>query len=252
MSGAELMLPGRFEILDIWVDAVGMAQALERIDAFVAEGRGVHTVFASNPEKNFSVPRDPLLYDMFRNADLLIPDGIGMVMALRLLHGVRAERVPGCELMQKVCGLAEKKGYGVYLYGAKEEVSLKAAGTLMQKYPKLRIVGRSNGYVPQEDMGVLVDKINESGAQILFLALGSPLQEKWIAAHSSQLANVRVCQGIGGTLDVLSGNVRRAPGVFCKTGTEWLYRLLAEPRRMRRQRVLPVFAYRILRRRLKP
>jgi len=245
------MKPRRYDVLDIWCDAVGMQDVLNHVDQFVTHGQRVHTVFASNPEKNFSVPGDPLLYEMFKNADLLIPDGIGMVMALRLLYGVRVERVPGCELMQRICGLAEQKGYSIYLYGAKEEVSLAASQTLTRMYPNLHIAGRSNGYVPPEKMDELVDDINESGAGILFLALGSPRQEAWISKHSHKLASVRVCQGIGGTLDVLSGNVKRAPKVFCKTGLEWFYRLLSDPRRLKRQKVLPVFLFRILVQRIK-
>ncbi len=235
----------RYPILNIWTDAVTMVQALARVDEFVENGNRPHTVFATNPEKNFSVPKDPFLYDCFKNADLLLPDGIGMVLAARLLHGVEISRVPGCEFMQEICALAAEKHYRIFIYGAKEEVSIEAARILKQRLPALQIVGRCNGYWPEERMDELVDEINGSKAEILFLALGSPRQEKWFARYSEKLEHVKVCQGIGGTLDVISGNVKRAPALFCNLGLEWLYRLLADPRRMKRQRVLPIFAFQV-------
>lgn len=237
----------RLKILDVWVDPVTMSGALDRVEAFVEKGARPHAVFAVNPEKNFSVPSDPALHDIFRGADLLIPDGIGVVLAARLLHGVRLTRVPGVELMERICGLAAKRGYGIFLYGAREAVNEKASRTLQERYPGLRVAGRSDGFVTEEEMPALIDRINGSGAQVLFLALGSPRQEKWFARHGGSLATVRVCQGIGGTLDTIAGTVRRAPAAWCRLNAEWLYRLLKEPTRIRRQRVLPLFVFRLFR-----
>lgn len=235
----------RYPILNIWTDAVTKDQALARVDDFIVNGNRPHTVFATNPEKNFSVPQDPFLYECFKKADLLLPDGIGMVLAARLLHGVEISRVPGCEFMQEICALAARKNYRIFIYGAAEEVNNEAARILKKKLPGLHIAGRCNGYWPEEKMDELIDKINASKADILFLALGSPRQERWFAHYSERLEHVKVCQGIGGTLDVISGRVKRAPDLFCKLGLEWLYRLLAEPKRLTRQRVLPIFAYQV-------
>ena len=241
----------RLDILETWVDPVTMRQAVARIEGFVERGERAHSVFAVNPEKNFSVPRDPALHQAFREADLLIPDGIGVVLAARLLHRARLSRVPGVELMEEICRLAARKGYGVFLYGAREEVSLEAAHLLVERYPGLIIAGRANGFVPCERMPELVDEINTSGAQILFLALGSPRQERWYATYRSHLTSVRVCQGIGGSLDAVTGRVRRAPAVFCRLNLEWLYRLVKEPSRLKRQKVLPLFALRVVARKLR-
>ena len=210
------------------------------------KGERAHAIFAVNPEKNYSVPKDPSLYRAFRDADLLIPDGIGVVLAARLLHRARLSRVPGVELMEEICRLAAAKGYGIFLYGAREEVSVDAARVLAERYPGLTVVGRANGFVTEEGMPRLVDEINASGARILFLALGSPRQEKWFATHRDELTSVRVCQGIGGSLDAVTGRVRRAPPVFCRLNLEWLSRLLREPSRLGRQKVLPLFALRVL------
>lgn len=236
----------RYPILDIWTDGVTMEQALSITDGFIQHGNRPHTVFATNPEKNFSVPKDAFLYKCFQNADLLLPDGIGMVYAARMLHSAEISRVPGCEFMQELCVRAAEQGYGVFIYGAKEEVNAKAAETLQERLPGLKIAGRCNGYLSEERMEELVEQINSSKAEILFIALGSPRQEKWFARHADKLKHVKVVQGIGGTLDVITGNVKRAPAVFCNTGLEWLYRLMAEPKRLKRQRVLPVFAAHVL------
>jgi N-acetylglucosaminyldiphosphoundecaprenol N-acetyl-beta-D-mannosaminyltransferase len=238
----------RLKILNVWVDPVDMNGALERVENFVEKGDRPHSLFAVNPEKNFSVPRDPQLHKVFSEADLLIPDGIGVVLAARILYRVRLARVPGVEMMEEICRLSAGKGYKVFIYGAKEEVSARSVEILQKRYPSLDIVGRANGYVSPEEMPTLIEQINDSGAQVLFLALGSPRQENWYAKYADQLHTVRVCQGIGGTLDTIGGTVKRAPRFWCRLNLEWLYRLLAEPQRIARQRVLPIFAYLIIRR----
>lgn len=243
--------PGRLKILNLWVDPVTMEQALDRVVAFVEEGDRPHAIFAVNPEKNYSVPKNRFLLESFRSADLLIPDGIGVVMAARFLHGAKLSRVPGVELMERICRLAAGKGYRVFLFGADEDVSRKAVEVLQERYPGLRVVGRANGFRRDDEMTSLVERINASEAQVLFLALGSPRQEQWYATHRDALRTVRVCQGIGGTLDVVAGKVRRAPEIWCRWDAEWLYRLLSEPTRIRRQTVLPVFAAQVLLAKLK-
>lgn len=237
----------RLSILDVWVDAVSREAASDQVRSWLRHGTRPHTVLASNPEKNFSVPADQELYQTFRDADLLLPDGIGMVMAARLLCGIKLERVPGSEFIFDICRLAREGSYGVYVYGAKEWVNQTACTRLQQRYPGLRLVGRANGYVPREDMPRLVDDINACRADILFLALGSPRQEKWMATYARHLTTVKVCQGVGGTLDTIAGNVRRAPPIWCRYNLEWFYRLLKEPKRIRRQKVLPLFALAVLR-----
>lgn len=236
----------RFPIIHIGVDSVDMEKALHISTQFVESGDRLHTVFASNPEKCFQVPKDPVLNNMFSKADLLIPDGIGIVLAARLLYGANIKRVPGCEFMQNLCELSAKKKYKIFIYGATEEVSKSAVEKLKERYPEIMIVGRANGYIREDKMDSLVDQINTSGALILFIALGSPKQEKWISTYQKELKHVKLCQGIGGTLDVITGAVKRAPAIFRCTGLEWLYRLISEPKRLKRQIVLPLFAYLVL------
>jgi N-acetylglucosaminyldiphosphoundecaprenol N-acetyl-beta-D-mannosaminyltransferase len=148
--------------------------------------------------------------------------------------------------MQNICAHAQNQGYKIFIYGATEEVNKGAVKKLQDRFPSIDIVGHCHGYWPENKMDQLLQQINDSGAQILFLALGSPRQEQWIAHYRDQLNTVRVCQGIGGTLDVINGNVKRAPDLYCRLGLEWLYRLIAEPKRIIRQRVLPLFIVQVL------
>lgn len=235
----------RLNILDIWVDSVSHDQAIGYVREFLQGDRPM-SIFAANPEKNFSVPKDPQLFKVFRRSDLLIPDGIGIVLAARLLHGKILKRIPGVEFMYDICSLAEKEKRSVFIFGARENVNKSAVEKLHQKYPALQIAGRCNGYVPDARMPELIKQINDSGADILFLGLGSPKQEKWFATHAKELLHVKVCQGIGGTLDTISGSVKRAPEIWQKFSLEWLYRLLSEPTRISRQKFLPVFFFKVL------
>ena len=181
-------LKDRLKILDIWVDPVDRDQAIDRVRGFL-KGNKPCSIFAANPEKNFSVPQDPVLHEVFKHADLLIPDGIGIVLAARLLHGAVLHRVPGVEFMKDICHLAAKEGKSVFIYGSRESVNKTAADNLRMKYPGLRIAGRSDGYVLDAQMPELVRRINDSGAEILFLALGSPRQEKWFTTYAPELSN---------------------------------------------------------------
>jgi N-acetylglucosaminyldiphosphoundecaprenol N-acetyl-beta-D-mannosaminyltransferase len=239
-------LINRLNILDIWVDPVDRFEAINRVEGFLRNGKRPHTVFAVNPEKNFSVPKDPTLYETFKNADLLLPDGVGIVWAARILFGNRLKRVPGSDFIFDICRLAAKNRCGIFIYGAGEKTNKIAADKLEKKIPGLIIAGRSHGYTHQSEMAQLLDCINKSQAKILFLALGSPKQENWFAKYHHGLKYVRVCQCIGGTLDTIAGNVKRAPKLWQNSSLEWLYRLISQPHRIRRQKVLPIFIFSVL------
>lgn len=234
----------RVRILGIPVDHVDMRSALDFVDKAIRDDKRRQYVFAVNPEKVCVLKRDNTLRKLFEDAALLLPDGIGVVLAMRWLHGLSARRVPGSELMPNICKLSAEKGYRVFVYGSKEHVNKGAVEKLNQLYPGIHIVGRCNGYIGNDRMTELVQEINRSWANILFIALGSPKQEMWIQEYLPAL-NVNVCQGIGGTLDTITGDMKRAPELFLKTGLEWLYRLITDPRRIRRQITLPVFAMQV-------
>jgi len=239
-------LKNRLKILNIWVDPVDRKEAIQRVENFLTEGIRPHVIIAANPEKNFSILKDSVLYYAFKNANLLLPDGIGVVLAVRILYGANLERVPGSEFIFDICDIAEKERYKVFIYGANEDVNRKTVEELKNRYPQLKIVGRANGYVKESEMPDLINRINASKAKILFLALGSPKQEKWYATYKNKLHHVRVVQCVGGTLDTIAGTVKRAPDVWCNLRLEWLYRLIKQPKRINRQKVLPVFTALVL------
>jgi N-acetylglucosaminyldiphosphoundecaprenol N-acetyl-beta-D-mannosaminyltransferase len=240
----EILKPRRIDVLGVPVDCLDMEGALALVDSTIRHD-GRLTILAVNPEKVMAARRDPKILAALRGAGLLIPDGIGVVWAAGLLSKQRLARVPGSELMPAICAMAAQNGYGVFLFGAAPEVNETAARVLQSSCPGLRIVGRRHGFVAEAETAALLGEINRSGADVLFVALGSPRQELWINQHIDEL-NVKVYQGVGGTFDILAGRVRRAPKLFRDLHLEWFYRLLADPRRLARQAVIPVFAVRVL------
>jgi N-acetylglucosaminyldiphosphoundecaprenol N-acetyl-beta-D-mannosaminyltransferase len=234
----------RIMVTGVPVDNVDMIGAIDHAEKMIEQGRQC-TIFAMNPEKAIAARENPDLYECLSSAGLLIADGIGVVMAARLKGIPFKERVPGSELMPKLCEMAARNGSGVFLFGAKEEANQQAAEKLQQRYPGLNVAGRQNGYVAEDDMPALIDKINASGAKLLFVALGSPRQEQWMNKYKDRL-NALVLQGVGGTFDVISGNVKRAPRLWRAAHLEWLYRLLSQPQRFLRQTRLPSYAWLVL------
>lgn len=239
-AGPHPMTPQRTEVLGIPVDAVDMDSALATIRGMLG-GTTNNLVFAVNPEKIMAAQENPELRRALEGASLLIPDGIGAVFAARLLHGIRMRRVPGSDLMPNICRLAADTGHSVFLFGAKPGVADEAVGILRQRFPALEVAGTQDGYVKNEDMDALIERINASGASVLFVGLGSPKQELWLHRYAGRLST-RVCQGVGGTFDALCGRPKRAPRIVQRLHLEWLHRLLLQPKRANRQSALPRFA----------
>jgi len=242
------MKPRRIEILGVPVDCLTMDRTVELAGSLLA-GNVAHSIVAVNPEKVMRAHYDPALRAQLQRADILIPDGIGVVFAARMLGLGRFERVPGSELMPRLCGLAARTGRRVFLFGAAPEVNERAAQVLRERYRGLTIAGTQHGFLKDDGMPELIDRINASQADILFVALGSPKQEDWIDRYLPRL-NVKICQGVGGTFDVIAGRVRRAPAAFRAMHLEWFYRLATNPRRLLRQTALPRFAFHILKQRV--
>ncbi len=217
-------------------------EILKDIDKRIKAGEK-SSIIAVNPEKIMKAQKDKLLSLAMNQATYPIPDGIGVVVASKLKKGTISERVTGIEMMDRLIEHGAKEGYRVFLYGSQEDVVKKAKAVLEGKYPTLVIVGYEDGYSANQMK--IIEKINQSGADMLFVALGSPKQEYWIHTYMPQL-EVKVLQGVGGSFDVLAGKVRRAPMVFQRAGVEWLYRLIREPRRCKRQLALPLFFLKIL------
>ncbi|WP_188206916.1 WecB/TagA/CpsF family glycosyltransferase [Alkalibacillus aidingensis] len=217
-------------------------QILEGIEQKIDQ-KDQATIFAVNPEKIMKAKNDHHLRQLLNQATFQIPDGIGVILASKLHRGNITSRVTGVDLAEKLLAKANEQGYRVYFYGAKEEVGQKMQKKLTERFPDLKIAGYSNGY--RDDSSELIQDINEAKPHMLFVALGSPKQEEWISKHKDEL-NVNVIQGVGGTFDVLAGEVKRAPAITQKLGIEWLYRLVSDPKRIKRQLALPKFLLAIL------
>ena len=230
----------KVNILGVNVDTVTISQAADKIMEFFNEDR-IHTVFTPNSEIIMAAYRDPEFCEMLNNSDLLTADGIGVVYASRILKKPINERAAGYDIARKVLEKLNYTNHKLFLFGGKPGVADEAAANLKKEYPGLNIVGTRNGYFSADDEADIVNEINASGADIVFVCLGAPKQEKWINAHKDEL-KVRVAMGIGGSLDVFAGRVERAPDFWCKIGMEWFYRLVKEPWRIGRMMDLPKFA----------
>ena len=231
----------RLHILGAPVDVVDMPGALRFVDRCVREERPTCSIAAMNPEKVYSLRRSSRLRLFFESANLVLPDGIGIVLAARLLHGRGMHRVPGADVLQCICAAAPGRAYRIFVFGASEEINAAAVAKLRQHYRGINIVGRANGYLRREENDALVRAINDSRADILFVALGSPRQEFWMLDNMSRL-KVGICQGVGGALDTVAGKVKRAPQSWQAVGCEWAYRLLHQPSRILRYAALLRFA----------
>jgi N-acetylglucosaminyldiphosphoundecaprenol N-acetyl-beta-D-mannosaminyltransferase len=236
------------DILGIPVDAVTMDEAVERVGRFLGEG-GSHAIFTPNAEIIMQARRDPGLNEILQKADMLTADGAGVVLASRILKNELPEKVSGIDLVQNIFRTYAREGLRVFLFGARPGVAEEAAVNIIKDNPGIVIAGCRNGYFSDEENDEIIAEINRSSPDILLVALGAPKQEKWISANLDKL-DVKVCIGVGGTIDVLSGRVRKAPEFLRKNGLEWLYRLCRDPRRAKRMLDLPRFMLRVIRTRL--
>lgn len=183
----------------------------------------------------------PALRMVFDQADLVTIESSGLSAASRLFGGAKVERLPGIDLAFQLCELAAKNHISVFLFGGKPGVPEEAAEFLSKKINGLQIAGTQNGYFTDNQRSNIANEITRSGAGLVMVALGMPRQELWISQYKNNLPGV-LCIGVGGSFDVWSGRVKRAPEIFQMLGMEWFYRLLHEPSRIRRMLGLPLFA----------
>lgn len=236
---------GSVRILGVRVDKVTTEQALGAMERFIAEGRP-HQIVTLNPEFVMEAQRNPEFRVTLEEADLALPDGVGLLWAARLLGQPLPERVTGSDTVPLIAEMSARRGYRLYLLGAAPGVAEKAAEALRRKYPGVQIVGTYAGSPdPAEEEGIIA-RIREASPDFLFVAYGAPRQDLWIHRNLSRLG-VPVCMGVGGTLDFIAGVAVRAPRWMRKMGLEWLHRLLHQPWRWRRMLALPRFAYLVAR-----
>jgi len=224
-------------ILGVRVDTVNKSEAISKVADFLASGEG-HMVFTPNPEMLVDAQKDSYFKEVLNAGDLNLCDGRGISLVSKEV----IERIPGVDFMMDICELAARENKSVYLLGSGlSEVLKECKNKLLAKFPNLKIVGMhpgiqiSNDFIFDSDANdAVIDDIILSAPDILFVAFGHKKQEKWIYGFLPELPSVRVAMGIGGSFDFISGKVKRAPEIFRRFGLEWLYRLVREPRRIKR------------------
>ena len=230
----------KVQILGIPIDAITRTEAQMKVERFLNE-RVTHLVVTPNPEMLVDASRDERFAEVLRNADLSVPDGAGLQVAARLTGQRFPERIPGADFTEDICAIAAEKGKKVFLLGGLNEDSVtKAADALRRRHADLAVVGAEHGgEITESDnrlsvRGAVIDRINESKADILIVGFGHRRQELWLHDNLPRLPGIQLGIGVGGTFDFISGAVHRAPASLRRVGLEWLWRLIMQPWRWRR------------------
>ncbi len=225
-------MPPRVSILGIGIDAVSMAEAVDWIEAAVV-ARGPRQVCTANPEFLMAAQRDAEFRAVLQQADLVLADGVGLLLAARWLGQRLPERVAGSDLIEQVAARGAARGWRLFYLGAAEGVAARAAEVLAARYPGLVTAGAYAGSPRPAEADALVARVRAAQPDVLLVAYGAPAQDKWIAQHRERLG-VPVSLGVGGTLDFVAGAARRAPRWVQRLGLEWLHRVWRQPWRLRR------------------
>lgn len=229
-------------ILGTRIDSLGLDESLKEISEALVAGKEQRIVTA-NPELIYKADKDKNLQEVINTADLVLPDGIGVVWAARQFGYRLAERVTGIDLTLKLLEEGSQKGWRVFLLGARPGVAQQAVSKQARNYPGI-IFCCHHGYFTEDEEPLVLKRIRKFAPDVLLVGLGAPRQELFNAANAG-IARLRM--GVGGTIDVLAGEVKRAPQFFRDHSMEWLYRLITDPSRIGRQAILPLYALRVLR-----
>lgn len=199
-----------------------------------------HMIFTPNPEIVMEARKDKELFNILNKADLVVPDGIGIVKASLFTQNKIKERVAGFDLVQGIFKNIRDTKHTVYFLGGGKDIAKQAKINMEKKYSGLKIIGVHDGYFNNKEEKIIIEQIKSLKPDILLVGIGSPKQEKWIYKHRKELP-VKISIGVGGSFDIMSGKSRRAPKIFIKFGLEWFYRLITQPTRFVRMLKLPMF-----------
>lgn len=236
----------KVDVLGVNIDNITMNKATETILSAVDESLPF-SVFTPNAEMVMEAYSDNDFLSIINSASMVVPDGSGVILGAKFLGKDIKEKVAGVELVQSI--LESGKELSVFIYGGKPGKAAKAAKNIESEYAGIHVCGTEHGYISEEKNGFLTEKISCSDPDIVLVGLGVPRQEKWIASNSDKISKT-VFIGCGGTIDILSGESRRAPSFFIKLHLEWLYRLIREPRRLPRMMRIPLFLFLCLKKRI--
>ncbi|MBR4944322.1 MAG: WecB/TagA/CpsF family glycosyltransferase [Peptococcaceae bacterium] len=229
----------RLEILGVGIDKVNSQQAMDRIGEFIASGKS-HQIVTANAEIIYQASKNEKMRNVINKAQMVTADGSGVVWASKQLGEPLEQRVTGIDLVNSICEQSAKDKWKIYILGSAPGVAATAAVNIRNKFPGCNIIGTHHGYFNAKEEKQILAELEQLKPDVLFVALGAPKQEYWIADHLSDLG-IPVGMGIGGSMDVLSGNVKRAPKWMQKMSLEWLYRVLIQPARFKRVLALPKF-----------
>ena len=233
------MAETRIPVLDVMIDAVTMNEAVLIVENFIIEKKA-RLVATANAEMVMMARSDDELASILSKADLVIPDGAGVVWAARYKGHSVPERVAGFDLVQEILKKSAQKGYRIYFLGSAPGIAAQAKIWAERQYPGVNITGIRDGYFSSEEDSDIINEIKLCKPDILLVALGVPKQEKWLSKNLTQL-NIPVSIGVGGSFDVMAGVTDRAPMWMQRANLEWLYRLLSQPKRAMRMLALPRF-----------
>ncbi len=235
----------KIPLLKVRVNDVDMREALAMCDEYILS-RKPHHIITLDASMCVMAEHDAKLRKVIEDSDLITPDSVGVLWACKRMGKSLRERVSGVELVEMLCSLSPEKHYRLFFFGSAPGVAEQAAEKMRLKYPGCEIVGTRNGFFTEKDNNDIIMQIQNAKPDILCVALGIPKQEMWISEHIQTLG-VPICIGVGGTFDVLSGNVQRAPMWMRKLSIEWLHRLISNPRKIGKVMTLPKFVMLILR-----
>lgn len=221
------------KLFGVPIDPLTMEEALTRVDQAIASRTRLQ-VGVVNAAKLVNMQRDPLLRGDVLTSDLILADGMSVVWASRILGQPLPERVAGIDLMLGILQRGSARGYRVYCLGATADVLEAVVARITADFPGVKVVGRRDGYFTTAEEAQVAEAVRDAQPDVLFVAMTSPKKENFLGRWGVSLG-VPVCHGVGGSFDVLAGKVRRAPAIWQRTGLEWLYRVLQEPRRLWRR-----------------
>ncbi|SNS09424.1 N-acetylmannosaminyltransferase [Anaerovirgula multivorans] len=231
-------------ILGVPIDMISQEEAFQKLVLFL-EGSSIKKIYTPNPEIVMLAQEDQRLLKVIEGADLVLPDGIGLLIASKIKGLGLKERVTGVDTMDRLLNYCGDKKRSIYLLGGKPGTAEIACKNIEQQYPGIKIAGLHHGYFQEADENEIIADINAAAPDLLFVCLGAPKQEKWIDRYQDQL-NCKIAMGVGGSVDIYAGTAKRAPVIFQKVGLEWFYRLMKEPWRMKRMMVLPKFLIQVI------
>lgn len=236
----------KIKILGVQIDSLTLEEFGDKTEELIKQSnKSCKIIVAPNTEFIMCAQKDKEFFNILKQADLATPDSIGVILGAKLQKKEFKQRIPGQSYFREIIKRSNEKEISVYILGGEEEVIEKAVSNLKKEFPKVNIVGYHEGYFKKDSEEEVINQINDLKPNVLFVAMGAPKQEKWIYKNKDKL-KVDVAAGQGGTLDFEAGRIKRAPVWIQKIGMEWFWRLLRQPKRIKRMSVLPIYLIKIL------